>query len=56
MIVIEDDGVGFTYEKNGREGHFGFVGMKERALMIGADLQIVSAPADGTRVILEVDL
>jgi len=37
-------------EGNGRAGHYGMVGMKERASRIGAELDLSSAPGQGTKV------
>jgi len=51
VLVVEDDGVGFdpsAVEGDGRG--IGLVGMRERAALIGATLQIESAPGDGTSV------
>lgn len=48
-----DDGQGFQLEAvNG--GHFGIVGMRERARGIGAELDIRSAPGAGTEVVVEL--
>lgn len=50
-LTIEDDGIGISSEGQGQVGlHYGFLNMKERATMIGADLGIVSEPGKGTRV------
>ncbi len=46
---IVDDGRGFQSESNQRSG-LGLVGMKERVLELGGDLQIASAPGRGTRI------
>jgi signal transduction histidine kinase len=48
-LLIEDDGVGFDPAAS-RPGHFGLVGLKEQAQLIGADLAIASAPERGTQV------
>ena len=48
-VLIEDDGVGFDPAAL-RPGHFGLVGLKEQAQLIGADIAIVSAPERGTTV------
>ena len=48
-LCIEDDGVGFDPQIS-RPGHFGLVGLKEQAQMIGADLAIKSAPDRGSAV------
>jgi signal transduction histidine kinase len=46
-LLIEDDGVGFD-PAAARPGHFGLVGLKEQAQLIGADIAIASAPERGT--------
>ncbi len=51
-IVIADDGTGFDPGIRPR-GHFGLVGMKERAANIEADLEITSRAGGGTVVTLE---
>jgi signal transduction histidine kinase len=48
-LLIEDDGVGFD-PAAARPGHFGLVGLKEQAQLIGADIAIASAPERGTSV------
>jgi signal transduction histidine kinase len=48
-LSIEDDGVGFDAAAP-YPGHFGLVGLREQAHLIGADLQIDSAPDHGTRI------
>ena len=53
MLVIEDDGVGFDpSEKGVGDRGIGLIGMRERAALIGATLQIESRPAQGTSVFL----
>jgi signal transduction histidine kinase len=49
VLSIEDDGVGFDPAVS-RPGHFGLVGLREQAQLIGADLAIASAPDGGTSV------
>src|ERR1041385_2387296 len=51
-LSVKDDGSGFAREGNGnvRPGHYGLIGMKERATQIGADLQLASEPGRGTTV------
>ncbi|MBR5162841.1 MAG: sensor histidine kinase [Schwartzia sp.] len=54
-ILIEDDGTGFDAETamekgDTTEGHFGLLGMRERAMIVGAQFSIASKPGQGTRV------
>lgn len=48
-LDIHDDGVGFDATHT-PEGHFGIVGMRERADAIGAVLELTSAPGQGTQL------
>jgi signal transduction histidine kinase len=53
-LTITDNGCGFevpdTFDANAADGHYGLLGMKERAQSIGADLHITSSPGEGTTV------
>lgn len=50
-LLVRDDGVGFDGENGGpRAGHYGLIGIKERATQIGAELKLVSQPGAGTSV------
>ena len=51
-IGVRDDGRGFDPSQASPMGHWGLVGMRERASAIGARLTITSAPGAGTEVIL----
>lgn len=48
-IIVADDGTGFDPAAN-PPGHFGLVGMKERAATIEANLDVSSRPGVGTTV------
>lgn len=51
QLAVKDDGTGFSRENgNARPGHYGLIGMKERAAQIGAELNLVSEPGRGTTV------
>jgi signal transduction histidine kinase len=56
MLTIRDDGSGFDSSQAPSNGHYGLVGMKERAALINASLQIQSQPGRGTIVQLTVPL
>lgn len=52
---VADDGVGFD-PAQARPGHWGLRGIQEQAALIDAALSIGSAPAAGTRVVLEFEV
>ena len=49
-LVIADDGCGFDPELPVRPGHFGVLGIRERANKLEASLTIDSAPGKGTSI------
>jgi len=49
-LVVEDEGGGFDSRSAGRAGHYGLLGMRERAAQIGATLDLRSVPGNGTAV------
>jgi len=51
-LVVEDDGNGFDADSaiTSQAGHFGLLGMRERAEKIGGELSVRSAPAAGARI------
>ncbi|MGN6201065.1 MAG: sensor histidine kinase, partial [Solirubrobacterales bacterium] len=52
LLEVADDGRGFAFDES--ERGLGIGGMRERALLIGAELTIESRPGRGTTVRLEV--
>ncbi|MFL5797471.1 MAG: sensor histidine kinase [Actinomycetota bacterium] len=50
QLQVRDDGIGFDTSAPGPEGHFGLAMMSERAQVVGADFNMVSAPGEGTTV------
>jgi signal transduction histidine kinase len=55
-VTIADDGKGFTVDPDFRAygGHWGLLGMRERAGQIGAKVAVRSSPGQGARVTLLV--
>jgi len=56
-VRVRDDGRGIdasVLQAGGRPGHFGLIGMRERAKKLGGDLAIWSKPDAGTEVDLRV--
>ena len=61
-ISIQDNGQGFSAPRHASDladvapGHFGIMGMYERASLIGAHLQIQAAPGQGAQVTVDMPL
>ena len=58
VLSVTDDGVGFDLPARPdvltRAGHFGLLGMRERATLLGGSLSIDATPGRGTRVTAEL--
>lgn len=57
VLVVSDNGCGFDpgeQETNPRTGHWGLVGMKERAEAVGALFKCQSAESKGTQIMITV--
>ncbi len=52
FLSVADDGAGCEPSERGhlKPGHYGLIGMKERAAQIGAEFSFESAPGRGTVV------
>lgn len=57
-LSVRDDGCGFESKatSNGLSGHFGLVGMRERAEQIGGNLSIHSRNGSGTEIVVDVPI
>ena len=53
-IEIWDDGIGMEDTDHEPSGHYGLLGMRERAAMIGATLTITSVPGEETTVLVRL--
>jgi signal transduction histidine kinase len=55
-LTVADDGRGFQPDSapSGESGHFGLLGMRERAEKIGGQLHISSAPGQGAKIEITV--
>jgi signal transduction histidine kinase len=56
QLSVRDDGRGFANQgaANGKAGHFGLIGMRERAEQIGGTLSVHSTAGGGTEVVADV--
>jgi NarL family two-component system sensor histidine kinase YdfH len=56
LIEVADNGVGFDVETAVRPGHYGIVGLQERARLTGGRFSIESSPESGTTAVLRLPL
>jgi signal transduction histidine kinase len=49
QLEVRDDGVGFV-PGPAQDGHYGLIGLRERAQQLGATLKVLSAPGQGTTI------
>lgn len=57
VAEIRDDGVGFEpYQGAIQTGHYGLLGMRERARLAGGSLEIQSSPGSGTLLIMRLPI
>jgi signal transduction histidine kinase len=50
VLMVTDNGVGFEMDQSNKTNSLGLMGMQERALSIGGDLQVESSPGQGTTI------
>jgi signal transduction histidine kinase len=55
-VGVRDDGAGLPGKGDASSGHYGVIGMKERAREIGAELALTSDAARGTEVEVSLPL
>jgi signal transduction histidine kinase len=59
QLSVEDDGVGFDYNrflKEGPKDRLGLLGLRERVELLGGRMNIESDPGKGTRIVAELNL
>lgn len=54
QMSLRDNGVGFD-DRRAPDGHFGVVGMRERAEQAGGRLVLTARPGDGTQIVVQID-
>ena len=54
VLKIADDGVGFDPQNTDKTASYGLANIKERALLLGGDVQVISAPKQGTTVEIRI--
>lgn len=56
LIKIADDGIGFAEAELKKDSRFGLMGMRERVKLLDGEIQIISAPNQGTKILIEIPL
>jgi signal transduction histidine kinase len=56
LIEVVDNGVGFDVDTAARPGHYGIIGLKERAQLTGGSFSLESSPESGTTALLRLPL
>jgi len=49
-VIVRDDGVGFVLGDTRKPSSFGLIGLRERASMLGGQVNIITSPGKGTRI------
>ncbi|CAM3521546.1 histidine kinase [Brevibacillus invocatus] len=56
-LVVKDDGIGFNLdERMATGGSFGLLGMNERTQLLEGEIEVQSAPGEGTKVLFQIPL
>jgi PAS domain S-box-containing protein len=56
QLIVEDDGRGFDVDRRPPTGHFGLLGMQERAALLGGSVSLESRIGFGTTVYVTIPL
>jgi signal transduction histidine kinase len=56
LLTVQDNGVGFSEGSMFREGSHGLMGIRERAYMLGGELEIGNARGGGGRITVRLPL
>jgi signal transduction histidine kinase len=54
MLQVQDNGVGIPADLIAGPASFGLLSMKERALMLGGTVDVMSGPGAGTKIVVRV--
>ena len=54
VLSIRDNGRGFKINKIDKMKSFGLLGMRERTLLFGGDMEVKSEPGKGTELLIKI--
>jgi len=55
VLIVEDNGVGFVMDQS-NEDRFGLSGIRERASLLGGEMEIESKPGEGTTLFVRIPM
>lgn len=55
-LCVQDDGIGFEPHRKFVDGHYGLIGMQERAMLCNGHLHVDSTPQRGTTISLDLEV
>jgi PAS domain S-box-containing protein len=56
MLTVRDDGIGMDQDAESKPRSFGLRGIRERVLVLGGEVQVVSRPGAGTTIVVRIPL
>jgi PAS domain S-box-containing protein len=56
ILEIKDDGIGITFDAENKPRSFGLIGMRERALFLGGNLEITGIMGKGTTIAVRMPI
>jgi PAS domain S-box-containing protein len=56
MLTVRDDGIGMDQHAESKPRSFGLRGIRERVLVLGGEVQVVSRPGAGTTIVVRIPL
>jgi signal transduction histidine kinase len=56
VLTVRDNGIGFPANLQHNEGRYGLLGIRERAYMLGGQLEVDNPPGGGGRLTVHLPL
>ncbi|MCX6141685.1 MAG: ATP-binding protein, partial [Ignavibacteriales bacterium] len=56
ILEIKDDGIGITFDAESKPRSFGLIGMRERAVFLGGNLEITGTVGKGTTILVRMPI
>jgi signal transduction histidine kinase len=56
ILAIKDDGIGISFDAENKPRSFGLIGMRERAIFLGGNLEITGTVGKGTTILVRMPI